>query len=244
MTFTLLQVGQIVAQRLQLPIVSSVYGSTDNNLTFLLAMIEKTVNEIKDEFPWPQLTREHTFTLSTGVATYDLPSDYDTRLNATIWNRTQAWPMIGPIDAVEWQQYKSGLIVTLPRQRFRVFGFPTAKFTIDPTPTSSENGQTCVFEYVSAHAIQTGTGPATYGQRFTADTNTILLDDWMIVDGTVWRYKRERNQEYEDLRRDAEAQIETAKTKIMGAGVLTINGLRINSPMIGVWSYPEGNYGI
>jgi len=240
--FTLLQVGQICAQRLQLPIISSIYGSADNNLTFLLSMIEKTVNEIKDEFPWPELTKRQTMTLVNGQSEYALPADYDRRLTATLWNQNQRWPLLGPIDAVEWETLLAGLITTVPLQRFRVFGYGTSTFQIYPTPTAAEAGQICVYEYVSAYAIQTGTGPATYGERFTADTNTILLDPWMIIDGTVWRYKRERNQDYENLRADAEAQLETTKSKIMGAGVVTINSLRFNPPMMGIWSYPDNGY--
>lgn len=242
MTMTLLQIAQIVGQRMQLPIISTVYGSTDNNMTFLLSMIEKTVNEVKDEFPWPELTKEHTFTLVNGQASYSLPSDYDRRLNQTLWNRTQALPLVGPMTAVEWQQYKSGLVATIPIEAFRVSGFAAATFNITPTPTSGEAGQTCVFEYISAHAIQTGSGPATYGERFTADTNVVLLDPWMIVDGTVWRYKRERGQDYEDLRADALSQLESTKTKIMGAGILSLNGVTFRSLMVGPWSYPQGNY--
>lgn len=242
MTFTLLQIGQICAQRLQLPIISSIYASSDNNLAFLLSMIEKTINELKDEFIWPELTRQATITLVDGTGTYALPTDYDRRLSETLWNTTQRWPLLGPTDAVQWETIKSGLVTTLPRQRYRVFGYNPPLFNIDPVPTASEAGQTILYEYISSYAIQTGSGPATYGERFTADTNTVLLDGWMIVDGTVWRYKRERGQEYETLRADAEAQIEAQKIKLMGAGVLTVNSLRTTSPMIGIWSYPEGNF--
>jgi hypothetical protein len=240
--FTLLQIGQKIAQRLQLPIISTIFGSTDNNLNLLLAMIEKAVNEIKDEFPWPELTKRATITLVTGQSEYALPADYDSRLTDTLWNQTQRRPLLGPIDAVTWETVKSGLITTLPLQRFRVFGYGNATFQIDPVPTAAENGQVCVYEYISSYAIQTGSGPNTYGEEFTADTNIVLLDGWLIINGALWRYKREKGQEYEELRRDAEAQIEAAKTKLMGATVLSTNSMNRTPPMIGVWSYPDGNY--
>jgi hypothetical protein len=240
MTMTLLQIGQVCAQRLQLPIISSVFGSTDNNLTFLLSMIEKTINEIKDEFTWPELTRRATITLVDGQQAYALPTDYDSRLTATLWNQDQRWPLLGPLDGVEWETLLAGLITTVPLQRFRVFGFDGPTFNIYPVPTSAEAGQVCVYEYISAHPIRTGVG--TYSDRFTADANVVLLDPWMIIDGTVWRYKRERNQDYEDLRKDALDQLENTKSKIAGAGVLTINSMRFNPPMMGVWSYPDSGF--
>lgn len=240
--FTLLQIATIAAQRMQLPNVVTVYGNTDNNMTFLLSMIEKTLSELKDEFPWPELIKRATITLVNGQSEYSLPTDYDRRLTATLWNQTQRWPLLGPVDAIEWETLISGLVTTVPLQRFRVFGYGTATFQIYPTPSAAEAGQVCVYEYVSGYPIQTGSGPATYGERFTADTNTVLLDPWMVIDGTVWRYKRERNQEYEDLRRDAEEQIEATKVKLQGASILTINSMRSNPPMIGYWSYPDSGY--
>lgn len=240
MTFTLTQIGTECSRRLQLPLLSTIVGSTDNNTLFLLSMIEKAINEIKDEFIWPELTRRATITLVDAQAEYALPADYDRRLSETLWNTTQRWPLLGPADAVYWETLKSGLVTTLPRQRFRVFGYDPPYFVIDPTPTASEAGQTVIYEYISAFPIKTGA--STYAEKFAADTDTCLLDPWMIIDGTVWRYKRERGQDYEDLRADALRQLEDTKAKLIGAGVLTTNSYRMNSPMIGVWSYPEGNY--
>lgn len=289
---TVLAIVQTCAGRLSLTNPSSMVGSTDSNITFLKAMIEKTAQEIRNSFAWPELWKEYTFTLSTSTASYALPGDYDRRQNETLWNRTQHWPLIGPVDAVEWQNYKSGLITTLPRQRFQVKGWATNQFYIDPTPTSAENGQTCVYEYlirtvfrpktwVTSTAFSAGTycsyngniykttaggttgatppthttGSAsdgavtwtyqsTYFETITADTDECILDNQMIIDGAVWRYKRERGFDYQELKQDAEDQIDLIQSKLSGAGVLSVNGKMRLPPMIGPWSYPEGNYGL
>jgi hypothetical protein len=291
---TLLTVTQKVAKRLQLPPPSAVIGSTDNNVILIQAMLQKTIADIKDSFPWPELQREHTFTLANGTAAYILPGDFDQILNKTIWNRTQKWPLLGPVDPVEWQTWKSGLVTTLPRQRFRVKYWGDAQLFIDPTPGSGEDGQICVFEYISTNAIRPktwlpsttwtgiqycsyngntydrgGAGVATTGtsapvhtsgaisdgsitwtyfnshfpyDAFVYDSDVIILDNQMIIDGAVWRFKEERGLDYEDLRKQAEDKLEGMTTKLTGAGVVTINQARLNSPMIGPWSYPEGSY--
>jgi len=146
---TILAIAQACSTRLMLPVPTSFIGSTSNNMILLKAMIDQTLAEIADDFPWPELQKEYTFTLSEGVANYDLPPDYDRRQNITLWNRSQSWPLIGPIDAVMWQQIKSGLITSLPRQRFRVKGWQDAQFYIDPTPGTDEASQTIVYEYIS-----------------------------------------------------------------------------------------------
>ena len=39
-------------------------------------------------------------------------------------------------------------------------------------------------------------------------------------------------------------QKETAKTRLLGASVVSISRSRTSPWMLGIWSYPEGNYGI
>jgi hypothetical protein len=122
-------------------------------MVLLQTMMLKTIDDIKDEFEWPELTREYAFKLVSGVDSYPLPGDYNFKLNQTLWNRTAKWPLIGPLNGQEWQTYKSGIVATFPRQRFRVKGIGYNKFFIDPPPDSSSEGQVCIFEYISRSAI-------------------------------------------------------------------------------------------
>lgn len=146
---TILAIAQSCGTRLQLPAIASVVGNTDNNVILLQAMMLRTALELRDEYPWPELQREYTFLLTTNTDSYALPADEDRLQVATLWNRTQHWPLIGPVDPILWQQYKSGLIVSLPRQRYRVKGWGINEFFIDPTPDSSIAGQTMVYEYIT-----------------------------------------------------------------------------------------------
>lgn len=263
-------------------------------MILLKAMIETALTDIASEYPWPELQREYTFTLATSTASYALPGDFNRFQMETMWNRTQKWPLIGPLDAVEWQQYKSGLVTTLPRQRYRIKYWATTQFFVDPTPSSSENGQTCVYEYISATTLRPktwvastswagisycsyngniydrgGTGAATTGttapthtsgtvsdgsinwtyvsaaySTIIDDSDEVILDNTMITDGAIWRFKQERGLDFEDLRQQANNQKDANKTNLSSAGVLTINKMRGGAFMIGPWSYPEGNFGI
>lgn len=145
---TILSLVQQCTTQLMIPSPSSVIGNTDNNIILIRSIMERTARDIANDYPWPELQKEYTFTLTTS-ASYPLPSDMDRMQFETLWNRTQHWPMIGPVDSVAWQQYKSGLVVSLPRQRFRVKGWATNQFFIDPTPDSGISGQTMAFEYIS-----------------------------------------------------------------------------------------------
>jgi len=145
---TTLVMAQQCSARLQLTNPSTFVASTDQNMILLKAMLDESAQEIRNEFPWPELVKIYTFTLATGTASYALPADYDRRLSETIWNRTQRFPLFGPIDGVQWEVLKSGLITSIPRQRFRLMGWTNTQVFIDPTPSSGENGQVCAYEYI------------------------------------------------------------------------------------------------
>lgn len=263
-------------------------------MILLKAMIQTALDDISAEYPWPELQREHTFTLATSTASYALPADFNRFQMETMWNRTQKWPLIGPLDAVEWQQYKSGLVATQPRQRYRIKYWATAQFFIDGTPTATENGQTCVYEYISATTLRPktwvastswagisycsyngniydrgGTGAATTGTSaptvtsgsvsdgsitwtyvsaaynvINYDSDEVILDNTMVTDGAIWRFKQERGLDFEDLRQQANNQKDCNKTNLSSAGVLTINRARVGPVGIGPWSYPVSDYGI
>lgn len=290
---TVLSTVQTIAKRLILPTPSAAVGSTDNNVTLILALLEQTGKEIRDDFPWPELVKEYTFTLATSTDSYVLPSDFDSTNQLTLWNRDQHWPLIGPTSGEDWQTYKSGLITTLPRQRYRVKGWQSKQFFIDPTPSSSENGQTIAYEYQSKTWIRpktwvastswggiqycsyngniydrggvgvatTGTTPPTHTsgavsdgsitwtyyssayETFIHDTDEVILDEEMLIEGCVWRWKAERGLDYQDLKERAIRQVESQKTKANGVSVVSARRRAGLPPLIGIWSYPEGNYG-
>ncbi len=289
---TILAMAQTCAARLQLPVPSTFVASTENNIVLLRNLMLQTVLETRNEFPWAELQKEFVFTLNTSTNSYPLPDDFNRFQFETLWNRTQHWPLIGPLNAQQWQVYKSGLVATVPRQRFRVKGWGINQFFIDPTPTASEDDQTCVFEYISQTAIRpktwtastvwtgiqycsydgniyvrantgvatTGTTPPTWTSGSSSDgsitwtyTNTpydsfiddsdeIILDRTIIQDETVWRFKRERGLDYEDERVQCENQKDLAKSRLCGAGVLSLRWGTSLPMMIGPWSYPVENY--
>lgn len=263
-------------------------------MLLLRVMLEQTVQDMVADFAWPELQKEYTFTLATSTANYVLPSDLDRVAMESLWNRTQHWPLIGPLDAVEWQAYKSGFSTNFPRQRFRVKGWQTNQFYIDPTPSSTENGQTIALEYISKTCIRPktwaastswagltycsyngniydrgGTGAATTGtsapvhtsgtvsdgsiswtyistayETITYDTDEFILDNQLVAEGAIWRFKRERGLDYSELQAEWNQKIEQAKTRLTGAGIQSVNGSRLPINMIGEWSYPIGNYGV
>ncbi len=409
---TVLAVAQAISRLAQIPVPAAFVSATSNNQVLLKAIIYKTLDDLRDDYDWPELTRQHLFKTISGLENYPLPADIDRRITDTLWNRSQNWPLIGPIDPILWQQYKSGFITTLPRQRFRVKGIGLNEFYIDPTPSDSDGDQQLVYEYISQSTIRpvtwiantayttaapyvfynglilkcitNGTSanngqppqygidntvlwdsvpdyvasqvyyegqyvygnskvykvttpglssastpsvasgsetlgtvvfefqssaaawvggteyssgdfasanshayrctadgvsgrlspkfydvlPATNGYppnaiskriadgtavwevyeqpftEFVADTDEIVLNNDMVVEGALWRFLQAQRLAYDDLKVSAEAKLEACKTKKEGLETISVN-MRARYPWaIGVWSYPDGNFGI
>lgn len=278
-----------LAKRLKIPAPSTVIGNTDRNVIELLSLVEETGRDLRDMHDWPELQKEFTFDLVSGQAAYQLPTDFNFQLFNTHWNRDSTWPLIGPIDPTAWQEYKSGVIASLPRQRFRVKGLGTYQFNIDPTPGAGDAGQTLVFEhchtswikpatpwsstyvtttgqylYTSSAVIKVVTGGTTgsteptspYGGTdgssiyvvysydvFTADTDLIVLNQDLIIDGAEWRWKRNNGFDYQELKRDWLGRIDQAKTDLEGATIVNFGIPRYRTPLLGPWNIPDSGYG-
>ena len=119
-----------------------------------------------------------TFTFSK--TKYAMPPDYETITDTTQWDKTKRWQMLGPEDAQQWQWLKSGYISTGPRIRWRILG---SQFQIWPPYNTQEY---LGFEYRSKGWARGADGSVK--NSFTADTDTTVYDDRLVVVGTKLRY--------------------------------------------------------
>lgn len=117
--------------------------------------------------------------------TYTLPSDFDHYISHTWWDRTNHWMLIGPQSPQFDQWQRSGIVTTGPRLRWRQIGHRPTVWRIWPPPTSQSVPDALVFEYVNDGWVAAADG--TYKKRFTADTDTTILDDDALILGVKWR---------------------------------------------------------
>lgn len=147
---TVLQAVQTIAKRCGISYsIASVIGNTDANVISILTKLEEAGKAIRDFADWPELQKEYTFSLVTSTASYALPSDFGRMIDSTQYNRTQTWPIYGPVNPETWQFLKSGIVTLSINQRYRVKGWSDTQFFLDATPDSSHNGDTVAYEYIS-----------------------------------------------------------------------------------------------
>jgi len=132
-----------------------VNNTTDTQTQQLLRLSKRVIKDISNEYQWPQLRQECLITIAANTASYNLPADFDYAIARTGWDRNNHWELMGPISPQEWQLYKSGIIATLPRKRFRVMGANGSnQFNVFPTPGTADAGTFLAFEYQSANFVQ------------------------------------------------------------------------------------------
>lgn len=111
---------------------------------------------------------------------YSLPSDYASITPRTQWDKSKHWEMLGPESPQQWEWLMSGFISTGPRIRWRLFG---TYFQIWPGYSSAEQ---LGYEYRSLGWARSDVDAVK--NSFTADTDTCIYPDRLMVLGTKLKY--------------------------------------------------------
>lgn len=230
---TLLSVVQDLTGRQNLPVPTTVYGTTDTQIQQLLKLLEEEGNDLASRGPWESLMNEATFSTinaeSQGTVVSLATNGFRYIKDDTIWDRTNRLPVFGPKSPKEWQMIKAYQI-NGPRFQFRIRG---GKLLVNPTPTA---GYTWAFEYISKNWILAADN-TTYKSRFTADTDQIILPDDLCLQGLRWRWKKEKGLDYAEDFRTYETQVKDALGRDGGKQTLSMDGGR-GKPVPGIFVTP------
>jgi len=173
-------------------------------------------------------------TLTFGQTQYDLPPDYETITDRTQWDKTKHWEMLGPEDAQQWQWLKSGYISTGPRVRWRILG---QYFNIWPMMNTQEY---LGYEYRSKGWAESSIGAVK--NSFTADTDTTIFDDQIMILGTKLRYWQIKGFDTTALQQEYDRYLNVAKANDKGAPNLSFAPYP-SKVLIGYANIPDTGYG-
>ena len=165
---------------------------------------------------------------------YSLPSDYESLVPRTMWDKSKHWEMLGPEDAQQWEWLLSGYISTGPRIRWRLLG---AYFQIWPGMSTAEY---LGFEYRSKGWAAAADG--TVKNSFTADTDTCIYPDRLIVNATKLKYFEAKGFDTTAMMRNYLTEMEAAKALDMSSANLSL-APRPGTVLIGYDNIPDSGYG-
>ena len=165
---------------------------------------------------------------------YDLPNDFETITNRTMWDKSKHWEMLGAEDAQQWQWLKSGYISTGPRVRWRILD---NQFCIWPIMNTQEY---LGWEYRSKGWARSATGVVQ--NSFTADSDTTVLDDRIMVLATKLKYFQVKSFDTTALMQDYQRYLSVAKANDKGAPNLSF-APQPSRVLIGYANIPDTGYG-
>ena len=165
---------------------------------------------------------------------YAMPSDYDSTVPRTHWDKSKHWEMLGPEDAQQWEWLLSGYISTGPRIRWRLLG---KYFQIWPGISTNE---ILGYEYRSNAWAESDAGvPKT---SFTADSDTCIYPDRLMVLATKLKYFEAKGFDTTAMYRNYIMELETVKAQDMSAANLSF-APRPGTVLIGYDNIPDTGYG-
>jgi hypothetical protein len=165
---------------------------------------------------------------------YNLPTDFENITNRTQWDKTKHWEALGPEDAQQWQWLKSGYISTGPRIRWRILD---NQFQVWPPMNTNEY---IGWEYKSNGFVRGADGAVK--TSFTADSDTTVLDDRVVVLLTKMKYWGIKGFDTTVVAQDYQRYLTVAKANDKGAPNLSFAPYP-SKVLIGYANIPDTGYG-
>lgn len=174
-------------------------------------------------------------TLTFATQDYALPSGFDRMISNTQWDRTDHWMNLGPKSSQEWQYLNGGVIATGPRFRYRTYG---NKLRLWPAPTTVYN---IAYEYVSNYWVVVSGGSSPTKAKATADTDTSVFPDDVMVLGIKWQWYKTNNLDYATPVAEFMRALSYAKAQDQDNPTLSLNP--IQTPwLVNTNSIPDGSW--
>ena len=165
---------------------------------------------------------------------YALPTDYESTVPRTQWDKSKHWEMLGPTDPQQWEWLLSGFIATGPRVRWRLYG---DYFQIWP---GFSNAEYLGFEYRSKGWARTAAGVVK--NSFTIDTDTCIYPDRLMVLKTKMKYFEAKGFDTTAIYRDYSRVLETYMSQDTSAANLSF-APGLQNVLIGWDNIPDSGYG-
>ena len=222
---SLLSLGTQVCSRIGITAPSSFSSSSDPQITQVIAIANEEGQELAARYPWQAITIEKTFasvaTEIQGTVAALAGTDFKYILNNIMWDRTLLRPVLGPLMPAQWQELKARNI-TGPWSQYRIRG---GNILFIPIPSA---GDTIAFEYISKNWVTLNAGGT--GSAWANDADVALIDEQVMTQGVIWRWKAAKGMEYAEDFDKYERLVADAMGRDGGKPTLNLEGLHGDYP--------------
>lgn len=188
---TLLSSVNEVCDVVNLDRFSTVYGSANPNAQTMVALAQEAGDEIARRGDWQKMLKQAT-AVSSPLA---VPTDYE-RMTPGGAVRTSAGAFVRPItNSSQW-----AVIVGIPSAQ-PYFFIKAGQVLFSPASA----GTGAIVDYVSKNWILKNVGGEV--ATWSADDDTTLFPERLLVKGIMWRWKRQKGLSYDDNLAEFEADL-------------------------------------
>lgn len=201
---TLLTIVQEALEEIGVEAPVTIVGNVNPTAKQALALANRALKETAKRTKWEALTREASITTIADQAEYDLPTDFKSVHNQTMWNIDQRRPTLA-VTPQTWaflQAFTDVSSIVLHYRIFRDPGSNVQKVQFFPTPGAD---QTINYEYVSDSPAESDGG--ILRAKFLADTDRALLSEDTITLGLIWRFLQKKGMPHAEELNDYETAI-------------------------------------
>lgn len=181
---TFLEILQDASAVLELPQPENGTSTSQQNIILLRSLLNRLGREVAREISWERIIKEHSF--SADASSYDIYTnitDFDYIVTKYIWDYTDNEPIINE----SFDDYHLDETIEL-QSAFTRFHLKGGSLIFEPAFTAA-SPHTLKFYYKSKNWVLASDG-TTYKSEFTADDDTHLLDDEVLILGLIAKYKQ------------------------------------------------------
>lgn len=183
--------------------------------------------------------------------TYPEPTDFDSFINDTWWDRTNRWALLGPDSPQIDQWHRSGIVTFGPRRHFRQLGayassisggvITQVNYRIWPPPSEITNPIQLVFEYLSNNCVYVQGSVSNLSYQFANDSDVPVLNAQAIKMGIKWRFWQQKGFDWTGLRDDYRDYVDRLIARDGGSGKLQL-AKPLQSVLINSYNVQDGNF--
>jgi hypothetical protein len=238
--------------------VADPFASTDTKWRSLIGFLKNAGQWLAEKYEWRQLLVEAVlakaggvWTLPTGwsVASGDvlnLPADFAGMVEQTGWDRTNQWPLAGPISVQRWQYHMATVLTDV----FAEFRIDTNQVRFLPTPLAD---RTLALEYKSRAWVWPAATPfAAPGNTMGPDGqdeplvagDIILFNRLLVVCMLKLAYKKDRGYDTTAALADVREALDIALGQQTHGPVIHLDGPVADIRLIDNSNVPDGNWSL
>lgn len=181
-----IDIFKAVAAECALDVPSVAVGNTERAYVELIPLAQMAGEEIARRVNWSGLRKEKTIALDGVTSSFALDADFSRRMDGGSV-KINGEPIRGGLSDDEWKALPAA---TGPARFFHLTNNAIAFWPTPPVGTAK-------FDYYSKHWCY-DTVAASYGDKFTADSNTVVFPEIVLIKGTIARWRRLKALDYAD----------------------------------------------